>query len=55
LTAQQLAELLNRDIHALKNHYLKPMTKAGLLKLLIPDKPNHPNQAYTAGPSPNPT
>jgi len=27
------------------------MVKAGLLKLLIPEKPNHPNQAYTTGQS----
>jgi ATP-dependent DNA helicase RecG len=49
LTAPQLAGLLDRDIHSLKNHYLKPMVKAGTLKLLIPDKPNHPDQAYTGG------
>jgi predicted HTH transcriptional regulator len=55
LTAQQLAGLLNRDIHSLKNHYLKPMVKSGVLKLLIPDKPNHPNQAYTAGQPLKPT
>lgn len=55
LTAQQLAGLLDRDLHSLKNHYLKPMVKAGTLKLLLPDKPNHPNQAYTAGEPPKPT
>jgi ATP-dependent DNA helicase RecG len=49
LTAPQLAGLLDRDIHSLKNHYLKPMVKAGTLKFLIPDKPNHPDQAYTGG------
>jgi ATP-dependent DNA helicase RecG len=54
LTAQQLADLLKRDIHSLKNHYLKPMVKSGALKLLFPNKPNHPNQAYTAGGLPNP-
>ncbi len=53
LTAQQLAELLNRDVHALKNHYLKRMVKLGHLKLLFPDKPNHPSQAYRAGAPPN--
>ena len=54
LTAEQLAGLVGRNINSLKNHYLKPLVKAGVLKLLIPDKPNHPNQAYTVGEPPKP-
>ena len=48
LTALQLASLLNRAVRTLKNHYLKPMVKSGALALLYPEKPNHPQQAYTA-------
>lgn len=48
LTAPQLAGLLGREASSLKNHYLKPMVKSGALKLLFPDKPSHPHQAYQA-------
>lgn len=48
LTAPQLAGLLGREVSSLKNHYLKPMVKSGALKLLFPDKPSHPHQAYQA-------
>lgn len=48
LTVRNLAELLGRDTDALLNHYLKDMVVAGILKLRFPDKPNHPQQAYTA-------
>jgi ATP-dependent DNA helicase RecG len=46
LTQQQLAEILNRSINTLRPNYLKKMVKEGLLELLYPDKPTHPDQAY---------
>jgi hypothetical protein len=49
-TAYELAKHLGRNPRYLKNHYLKTMQKTGRLKLLYPDKPNHPHQAYLAEP-----
>ncbi len=49
LTLKDLAMLLNRSADSLRIHYLNGMVKEGELALLFPDKPNHPNQAYTAG------
>jgi ATP-dependent DNA helicase RecG len=46
LSMQSLAELLNRNPDALRNHYITPMIKDGRLKTRVPGNPNHPNQAY---------
>jgi ATP-dependent DNA helicase RecG len=53
LTASELADLVGRDVYSLRNHYIKPMVKAGKLKLLYPGTPNHPSQAYQAEPQVN--
>jgi predicted HTH transcriptional regulator len=46
VTLSALAELVNRAPDALRQQYLKPMTKAGLLKLAFPASPTHAKQAY---------
>jgi ATP-dependent DNA helicase RecG len=48
LTGEELATLLKRDRHYLRNKHLIPMVREGLLTLVYPDNPNHPHQAYTA-------
>lgn len=48
LTAQQLADLLNRSTEGLRKRYLTPMTRDGKLQLRYPQAPNRPDQAYTA-------
>src|SRR3989344_2876203 len=47
LTAQQLADLLNRSTEGLRKRYLTPMTREGKLQLRYPQAPNRPDQAYT--------
>lgn len=46
LTGEELATLLHRDRHYLRNKHLIPMVKDGRLGLLYPESPNHPHQAY---------
>jgi ATP-dependent DNA helicase RecG len=46
LTQKQLAELLGRSTHTLRNSYLKSMLQDNQLELRYPDKPTHPEQAY---------
>lgn len=46
LSLQTLAKLLGRDADTLRNHYINPMLKDGRLQAKVPDKPNHPGQAY---------
>ncbi|MEC4747167.1 RNA-binding domain-containing protein [Methylomicrobium sp. Wu6] len=46
LSLQTLAKLLGRDADTLRNHYINPMLKDGRLEAKVPDKPNHPGQAY---------
>ncbi len=48
LTAGHLGELLHRSPVALRARFLKPMVAEGALRLRYPDKPNRPDQAYTA-------
>ncbi len=48
LTADVLADLLNRTAPNLRNRYLSPMIRDGLLKLRYPESPNRPDQAYGA-------
>ncbi|NGX43045.1 MAG: hypothetical protein K940chlam7_01336 [Chlamydiae bacterium] len=48
LTAQQLAELLNRkDKKHLVRQYLSPLVKKGVLRHVYPERGTSPNQAYT--------
>ncbi len=51
LTATHLGELMNRSPAALRGRFLKPMVDEGELRLRYPDKPNRPDQAYTASTS----
>ena len=43
-----LAELMNRDPDALRQQYLRPLTKQGKLRLAFPTVPTHAKQAYRA-------
>lgn len=47
LTAEQLANLLNRSTEGLRKRYLTPMTREGKLQLRYPQAPTRPDQAYT--------
>ncbi|MBU0655048.1 MAG: hypothetical protein KJ914_07905 [Gammaproteobacteria bacterium] len=49
LSLKMLAHLLNRTPDSLRNHYITPMLSDGRLQARMPDKPNHPNQAYRKG------
>ena len=46
LSLRTLAELLNRAPDSIRNHYIKPMLKDGLLEARYPLQHNHPKQAY---------
>lgn len=48
LTVDQLATLLDKDRHYLRNKHLIPMVRDGLLKFRYPESAKHPNQAYVA-------
>jgi ATP-dependent DNA helicase RecG len=48
LTGEQLATLLRKDRHYLRNKHLAPMVRDGLLKLRYPESAKHPFQAYVA-------
>ncbi len=48
LTAAHLAELMGRSAASLRARFLKAMVDQGSLRLQHPDKPNRPDQAYTA-------
>ena len=43
----ELAQLLNRDMKALRYHYINPLLKQGKLFYTIPEMLNHPDQKYT--------
>ena len=45
-TADELAEILNRNKKWVKRSYLFPMIRDGILEYTIPENPKHPNQAY---------
>jgi ATP-dependent DNA helicase RecG len=53
LTAAQLGDLMERSMAALRGRFLTPLVQEGLLRLRYPDRPNRPDQAYTAA-SPSP-
>ena len=47
LSANEIMEKLNiKSKDTLRNKYLHPAIKEGLVKLTIPDKPNSKNQMY---------
>ncbi len=48
LTRNELASLLARNPDGLRQRFLNPMLRRGMLRLRYPDKPNHADQAYTA-------
>lgn len=46
LTLRTLSDLLQRKPDSLRNHYINPMLKEGLIVLRYPNNPNHPQQGY---------
>lgn len=46
LTGEQLATLLKKDRHYLRNKHLIPMARDGHLVLRYPESAKHPHQAY---------
>ncbi len=44
--AQELAEILQRSMETLKNHYISRLVHQGKLELRFPGQPTHPAQAY---------
>lgn len=48
LTGEQLATLLNKDRHYLRNKHLTPMVGNAQLSLRYPESAKHPHQAYVA-------
>ncbi|NNN07101.1 MAG: hypothetical protein HKL90_14495 [Elusimicrobia bacterium] len=49
LRAEILSVLLKRNAKNLRQQYLAPLVREGLLKLRYPESPTRPDQAYTAG------
>lgn len=47
LTVDQLATLLDKERHYLRNKHLIPMMHDGQLRFRYPESPKHPHQAYT--------
>ena len=45
MTGEQLATLLEKDRHYLRNKHLTPMVRDGRLKFRYPESAKHPNQA----------
>ena len=48
LTVDQLATLLAKDRHYLRNKHLLPMVRDGQLRFRYPESAKHPHQAYVA-------
>jgi len=48
LSAEDLAILLDRNRDYISTRLLTPMLRSGVLKMTIPDQPNHPQQRYRA-------
>lgn len=46
VTLRTLADLLNREPDSIRNHYVMPMVKRGVLEPRYPVHPNHPQQGY---------
>ena len=51
LSLRTLAELLGREPDSIRNHYITPMLREGVLQARFPEHPNHPQQAYIASAS----
>lgn len=47
LTADQIADLCNREVEGLRDRTLTKLVKEGALLRRFPDQPNRPDQAYT--------
>jgi ATP-dependent DNA helicase RecG len=47
LTATQLGALMDREANQLRERFLTPMVREGMLVQRYPDEPNRPDQAYT--------
>jgi len=47
LTAEELGDLLHRNVDGLRSRYLSPMVSEGILRLRYPAAANRPDQAYT--------
>ena len=47
LTATVLSQIVNRNVGGLRDRFLTPMVRAGLLARKYPEEPNRPDQAYT--------
>lgn len=52
LTANDLGELMNRNVQGLRSRFLTPLVEEGLLVRKHPTEPNRPDQAYTAKETP---
>ena len=48
LSLKEIAELLGREPDSIRNHYLNPLIKKGLIDLYMKNQKNHPKQKYTA-------
>lgn len=44
--AEELAQLLARNVETVRQNYLRPLLAAGRIVMTRPDKPNDPEQAY---------
>ncbi|MEO8410582.1 MAG: ATP-binding protein [Propionivibrio sp.] len=44
--AEELAQLLARNVETVRQNYLRPLLRAGRIIMTQPDKPNDPEQAY---------
>lgn len=51
LSLQQLASLTRRTPKTIGDQTLRPLVRAGRLRLRFPDTPNHPDQSYTTASS----
>jgi ATP-dependent DNA helicase RecG len=46
LSLRILSKILSRQSDTIRTHYINPMLKDGRLEARIPNRPNHPGQAY---------
>lgn len=49
LSGEQIARLINRNPERVRDVHISKLVKEGRLRMLYPETPNSPNQAYTAG------